>query len=231
MAIWGFGKTSEVGAEMQAMYESVLDPPSVARFVFSNQCLLHIYHLIFKKSWSTGDTVCRTLTKFQTADRRYLSSVVKILRTWRDISKKMKYVWTAKYGQQASSQVCTGQFPIAMSGRWGATSKGEEFLLRAVSNNERSEQFRQVCSVVWTSAKNPQPKAGVATKEEKRERLCDGYVDDGDGLTELPVEAMEAETVKRGKWPAGSQRRDVHRHHWGNAAQIEGAFATLHALD
>ena len=87
-----------------------------------------------------------------------------------------------------------------MSGRWGATSKGEEFL----SNNERSQQFRQVCSVVWTSAKDSQAKAGVATKEEKRERLCDGHVDDGDGSTELAVEAMEAETVKRGKWRASS---------------------------
>ena len=124
---------------------------------------------------------------------------------------------------------------MAMSGRWGATSKGEEFLLHAVSNNERSQQFRQVCSVVWTSAKNPQAKTAVATRKEKRELLCDGHVDGGDGLTELAVEAMEAETVKRGKWrgqlPAGSQRREFHRHHCGNAAQIEGALATLHALD
>ena len=67
----------EVGAKMQAMHESIPDPPSVARFVFSNQCLLHIYHLIFKKSLSTGDTVCRTLRKFQTAERRYFSSLVK----------------------------------------------------------------------------------------------------------------------------------------------------------
>ena len=198
------GGPDEVGAKMQAMYESILDPPSVARFVFSNQCLLHIYHLIFKKSLSTGDTVCRTLRKFQTADRRYFSSMVNILHTWRDTSKKMKHVWTAKYGQQAASQVCTGRVPIAMSGRWCATSKGEEFLLRAVSNSERSQQFRQVCSVVWTSAKNPQAKAGVATKEEKWERLCDGHVDDGDGLTELAVEAMDAETVKRCKWRASS---------------------------
>ena len=161
------GGPDEVGAKMQAMYESIPDPPSVARFVFSNQCLLHIYHLIFKKSLSTGDTVCRTLRKFQTADRRYFSSLVKILHTWRDTSKKMKYVWTAKYGQQAASQVCTGRVPIAMSGRWGATSKGEEFLLRAVSNNERSQQFRRVCSVVWTSAKNPQAKAGVATRKRR----------------------------------------------------------------
>ena len=101
----------------------------------------------------------------------------------------MKYVWTAKYGQHAASQVCTGRVPIVMSGRWGATRKGEEFLLRAVSNNERSQQLRHVCSVVCTSAKNPQAKAGVATKEEKRVRLCDGHVD-GDGLTELAVEAM-----------------------------------------
>ena len=118
----------------------------------------------------------------------------------------MKYVWTAKYGQQAANQVCTGRVPIAMSGRWGATSKGEEFLLRAVSNNEKSQQFRKVCSVVWTSAKNPQAKAGVATREEKRERLCDGHVDDGDGLAELAVEAMEAETIKRSKWRASSLR-------------------------
>ena len=115
----------------------------------------------------------------------------------------MKYVWTAKCGQQAASQVCTGRVPIAMSGRWGATGKGEEFLLGNVSNNERSQQFRQVCSVVWTSAKNPQAKGGDATKKQKRERLCNGH-DDGDGLTELAVEAMGAETVKRGKWRASS---------------------------
>ena len=51
------GGPDEVGAKMQAMYESIPDPPSVARFVFSNQCLLHIYHLIFKKSLSTGDSL------------------------------------------------------------------------------------------------------------------------------------------------------------------------------
>ena len=129
---------------MQAMYESMADLPSVARFVFSNHCLLHINHLIFKKSLSTGDTVCRTLRKFQTAERRYFSSLVKKLHTWRDTSKKMKYVWTAKYGQQAASEVCTDRVPITMSGRWGATGKGEEFLLRAESNNERSQQFGQV---------------------------------------------------------------------------------------
>ena len=57
---------------------------------------------------------------------------------------------------------------------------------------------------MWTSAKNSQAKAGVATKEENRERLYDGQVDDGDGLTELAAEAVEAETVKRGKWRASS---------------------------
>ena len=62
-------------------------------------------------------------------------------------------------------------------------------MLRAVSNNERSQQFSQVCSDVWTSAENPQAKGGDATKKEKRERLCNGH-DDGDGLTELAVEAM-----------------------------------------
>ena len=146
----------------------------------------------------------------------------------------MNYVWTGKYGQQAASQVCTGRAPIAMSGRWGATSKGEEFLLRAVSN-ERSQQFRQVCSVVWTSAKNPQAKAGVATKEEKRKRFCDGHVDDGDGFDRACCGGNGSGDCHKGQvegqLPAGSQRRDVHRHHCGNAAQIEGALTTLHALD
>ena len=200
------GGPDEVGAKMQAMYESIPDPPTLrASCSRINACFTSI-------TSSTGDTVCHTLRKFQTADRRYFSSLVKILHTWRDTSKKMKYVWTAKYGQQAASQVCTGRVPIAMSGRWGATSKGEEFLLRGVSNDERSQQFRQVCSVVWTSAKNPQAKAGVATREEKRERLCDGHVDDGDGLTELAVEAMEAGDCQKGQvegqLPACSQRRD-----------------------
>ena len=36
------GGPDEVGAKMQAMHESIPDPPSVARFVFSNQCLLTI---------------------------------------------------------------------------------------------------------------------------------------------------------------------------------------------
>ena len=165
---------------MQAMYESIPDPPSVARFVFLN-CLLHIYNLIFKKSLSTGDTVCRTLRKFQTADRHCFSSLVKILHTWRETSKKMKYVWTAKYGQQAASQVCTGRVPIAMSGRWG-----EEFLLRAVSNKERSQQFSTG--------------RGDVTEELASQGWCRNQ-----GREEgAALEAMEAETVKRGKWRASS---------------------------
>ena len=51
---WG---PDEVGAKMKAMYGSISDLPSVARFVFSNQLKDHIHHLIIKKSLSTGDSL------------------------------------------------------------------------------------------------------------------------------------------------------------------------------
>ena len=74
------------------MCESVDNAAGVTCFVISTQCLLHVYHRMFKKSLEIADHITKLMQPFQNAGRNYFSSLVKILHTWRDNAKKMKQV-------------------------------------------------------------------------------------------------------------------------------------------
>ena len=186
---------------MQAMYESIPDPQGLfASCSRINAC--------FTSITSSSRRVCPSLSHLEEIPNCRLTlflHLVKILHTWRDTSKKMKYVCTANTASRLQSGL---HWP---GSHWDERQMGcnEQRAARCEQQREKSE-ISSGCSVVWTSAKNPQAKAGVATREEKRERLCDGHVDDGDGLTELGCGGNGSGDCQKGQvegqLPAGSQR-------------------------
>ena len=61
--------------------------------------------------------------------RKYFSTVVKMLHSWRDYAKKIKADWVAVYGYADAQRYVGARPPLALSGRWGTTEGGEAFIL------------------------------------------------------------------------------------------------------
>ena len=59
-------------------------------FIWSANCLLHIYHLMFKKSLPLDDKVVGAMRLYQKAARRYLPSFVEFFKSRRDTANHLK---------------------------------------------------------------------------------------------------------------------------------------------
>ena len=99
------GGPDEVQAKDEIVAECIgCNNSRVVVFVFTPICFLHIYHLMYQKSLVTADVVCFIMEPWQNAKRKYYSSLVKLLHTWLDHSKKMQVIWSREYGDADAHQ-------------------------------------------------------------------------------------------------------------------------------
>ena len=137
--------------------------------------------------------------------RKYFSTVAKTLHSLRDSQRKMPRLLGDKFGAEGlvlAKKVFSTRVPIAMSGRWGATARGERFLLQvrrdgtAESVMER-RMFTEAAELAW-QPKGSAAGGGPATALPAIAAELD--LDAVDGTAELAIESMQAETIKKGRY-------------------------------
>ena len=177
------------------------DPHS---YVMSGPCLLHQYHLMSQKTLRFGDKLCHCLRDAMNANRNYYSTVVKILHCWRDKFADIRSRWCDLFGATSAEQFLRKRPPQAISGRWGAVSNGELYILAPPLDEVRVAVGPVICPVL--------PEQGTRSKDVAAAALpappvqpavandASGAGGEVDGTMELAVEATKAFKVKAGKW-------------------------------
>ena len=179
-------------------------------FAWGAACLLHQYHLCVQRSLKMADLLCKVLAPAMNQPRKYFSSVVKIMHSWRDFRQKIFQHWVMLYGF-ASAVSCGFRRvpPLCLTGRWGAVFDAEGYVLKG----DHAKLKRAIIAPGILALPAPAPKAKAKGKAKAKALLAPeaqaalGPQDPATeaapepyGTEELAIEATQAFTAKQGKW-------------------------------
>lgn len=138
-----YAYTSDGGSD-QTKYKKlcgalVEDHPLVLFLSYS--CQMHCCQLIVKTGLNVIDTWFKNHVDSEVGTHfKYFATLAKICATWRDSSRAVFRVWSAKYGDISAFLNCRRLIPRCVAGRWGSIAEVETFLA--------GRQISQVINVV-----------------------------------------------------------------------------------
>ena len=134
-------------------------------WIFDCDCFQHCYHIMVN-----GGLNCANKFLWDLAGLQYTNSLAKLMNVWRERAVTIYMAWAKNYGALAAQ--AAGRVPPAfISGRWGAVSRCERFVL--------ASDLHQLQAVFATVFIEKAVKKAAKTKDGKpqpfREEMMDDY--------------------------------------------------------